>query len=556
MQAIILAAGMGKRLKHLTKSNTKCMISVCGETLIERLLGQLDGKGLTRIIIVIGYKGDVLREYIESLDVKTPVIFVSNSDYETTNNIRSLFLASGYMEEDDSLLFESDVIFDGRVLDMLLSDPRQSLVVVDKYASWMDGTCVTLNDDNSIREFVPKSKFDFKKTDDYYKTVNIYKFGRDFSKNTYIPFLKAYVQALGNSEYYEQVLKVITILENIELRALRLTGQKWYEIDDAQDLDIASVMFSPSPEVKLKQMQERFGGYWRFPDMLDFCYLVNPYFPPQTMIEEMKANFESLLRDYPSGMNVNARLAGKIFDIPDEEIVVGNGAAELIKSVLDCLEGKIGIIRPTFEEYPNRCDSAALTVFSSNKDGFVYSAEDIIRYYKDSGISSLVLINPDNPSGNYIPETDVRHLAEWCKEHAIRLIVDESFIDFVEGCPGTLLNQDTIESYPNLILIKSISKSFGVPGLRLGVLATADTGLVDSIKKTVSIWNINSFAEYYLQIEEKYKAAYKEAIELIIADRSKLYDDLNKIPNLHPFPSQANYILVKLKGISPTELTE
>ena len=90
----------------------------------------------------------------------------------------------------------------------------------------------------------------------------------------------------------------------------------------------------------------------------------------------------------------------------------------------------------------------------------------------------------------------------------------------------------------------------------MGVLATADTGLVDSIKKTVSIWNINSFAEYYLQIEEKYKAAYKEAIELIIADRSKLYDDLNKIPNLHPFPSQANYILVKLKGISPTELTE
>ena len=556
MQAVILAAGMGKRLKHLTKTNTKCMISVCGETLIQRLLTQLDDYSLNKIIIVTGYQEDNLRSYISTLQISTPITFISNPEYETTNNIHSLFLASKYMETDDTVLFESDVIFDRSILDLLLNDPRHSLAVVDKFASWMDGTCCTLNTDDSIKEFVPKSAFDFGKINEYYKTVNIYKFSKEFSKNTYVPFLKAYVQALGNNEYYEQVLKVLTILDKIELRALRLTGQTWYEIDDAQDLDIANVLFSKTPEQKLKQMQDRYGGYWRFPRLLDFCYLVNPYFPPQKMIEEMKASFESLLRSYPSGLAVNTLLAGKQFDILVDNIVIGNGAAELIKTVLGLLDGKIGVIRPTFEEYPNRCNRGEIVEFVPKTDGFVYSADDLMDYFENSGIRNLVLINPDNPSGNYIPKAEVFRLAAWCEKKGIHLILDESFIDFADEPNGSLLRQDLLDTFPRLILIKSISKSYGVPGLRLGILASADRELISSVKKTVSIWNINSFAEYYLQIEEKYKAAYEGAIVQINRDRKELLEKLKKIPGLHPYPSQANYILVRLERISSTELTQ
>ena len=186
------------------------------------------------------------------------------------------------------------------------------------------------------------------------KTVNIYKFGRHFSRTHYVPFLEAYSKALGNNEYYEQVLRVIAMLDDPEIRAKRLSGQLWYEIDDIQDLDIASSMFAQDPDLRVSLMQGRYGGYWRYPQLLDFCYLVNPYFPPQRLIDEIQANFTSLLTQYPSGMRVNALLAARNFAVHQQNILVGNGAAELIKALMARLEGATGFIRPTFEEYPNR----------------------------------------------------------------------------------------------------------------------------------------------------------------------------------------------------------
>ena len=192
MQAIILAAGMGKRLKELTRDNTKCMVKVNGVTLIERMLRQIESENVSRIVIVTGYEGQKLREYIDTLGIKTPIVFIDNPIYDKTNNIYSLALASEQLCEDDTLLFESDLIFEDAVLDELVNDPRETLALVDKYEAWMDGTCVKLNDDDTIEAFVPGKKFVFEEIPEYYKTVNLYKFSRDFSRNYYVPFLKAY----------------------------------------------------------------------------------------------------------------------------------------------------------------------------------------------------------------------------------------------------------------------------------------------------------------------------------------------------------------------------
>ena len=231
MQAIILAAGMGKRLKDLTRDNTKCMVEVNGQKLIDRLLHQLESRSLEKIVIVVGYKGDVLRDYIDTLDIKTPIEYVENPIYDKTNNIYSLALAKDYLVEDDTLLFESDIIFEDSVIDAILSDERETLALVDKYESWMDGTCVKLSDNDDIIDFVPGKRFDFDEKDEYYKTVNVYKFSKHFSESYYVPFLDAYQQALGENEYYEQVLRVITMLDDPNIKAKRLSGQKWYEID-------------------------------------------------------------------------------------------------------------------------------------------------------------------------------------------------------------------------------------------------------------------------------------------------------------------------------------
>ena len=548
MQAIILAAGMGKRLKELTQDRTKCMVQVNGVALIDRMLHQIESRHLSRIVIVVGYEGEKLMKYIDTLGIRTPIVYVQNPIYDKTNNIYSLALAKDYLCQDDTLLFESDLIFEDAVIDQLLDDPRETLALVDKYESWMDGTCVKLGPDDSIASFVPSKNFRFEEAHEYYKTVNIYKFGRHFSRTHYVPFLEAYSKALGNNEYYEQVLRVIAMLDDPEIRAKRLSGQLWYEIDDIQDLDIASSMFAQDPDLRVSLMQGRYGGYWRYPQLLDFCYLVNPYFPPQRLIDEIQANFTPLLTQYPSGMRVNALLAARNFAVHQQNILVGNGAAELIKALMARLEGATGFIRPTFEEYPNRYQDRPNVCFTPAGPDFRYTADDLMAFFGPQDIDNLVLINPDNPTGNYIPAPDVLRLADWAQEKGIRLILDESFADFADEADNTFIRQDLLDRYRRLYVVKSISKSYGVPGLRLGVLASGDQDLIAALKKDVAIWNINSFAEFYMQIEEKYKKDYARSLELIRAERARFRRELEKLPNLRVIPSQANYLMVELLG--------
>lgn len=548
MQAIILAAGMGKRLKELTQDRTKCMVQVNGVALIDRMLHQIESRHLSRIVIVVGYEGEKLMKYIDTLGIRTPIVYVQNPIYDKTNNIYSLALAKDYLCQDDTLLFESDLIFEDAVIDQLLDDPRETLALVDKYESWMDGTCVKLGPDDSIASFVPSKNFRFEEAHEYYKTVNIYKFGRHFSRTHYVPFLEAYSKALGNNEYYEQVLRVIAMLDDPEIRAKRLSGQLWYEIDDIQDLDIAFSMFAQDPDLRVSLMQGRYGGYWRYPQLLDFCYLVNPYFPPQRLIDEIQANFTSLLTQYPSGMRVNALLAAKNFAVHQQNILVGNGAAELIKALMARLEGVTGFIRPTFEEYPNRYQDRPNVCFTPAGPDFRYTADDLMAFFGPQDIDNLVLINPDNPTGNYIPAPDVLRLADWAQGKGIRLILDESFADFADEADNTFIRQDLLDRYRRLYVVKSISESYGVPGLRLGVLASGDQDLIAALKKDVAIWNINSFAEFYMQIEEKYKKDYARSLELIRAERARFRRELEKLPNLRVIPSQANYLMVELLG--------
>ena len=558
MQAVILAAGMGKRLKELTQDNTKCMVKVNDVTLIERMLRQIDKHNLSKIVIVIGYEGQKLVDYISTLkNIKTPIVYVNNPIYDKTNNIYSLALAQDYLKEEDTLLFESDLIFEDSVIDVLLDDPRPSLALVDKYESWMDGTCIKLDENDNIVAFIPGKNFNYDEKDEYYKTVNIYKFSKNFSKNSYVPFLNAYISALGENEYYEQVLRVITMLDNPEIKAKRLNGELWYETDDIQDLDIASSMFNPDDDKKLAALQKRFGGYWRYPKLVDFCYLVNPYFPNQRLIDEIKANFEKLITQYPSGMGVNSLLAAKNFGIHKENVVVGNGAAELIKSFMGACTGKTGFVRPTFEEYPNRYNKEASVVFVPENDNFTYTAQDLMNFFNDSDIKNLVVINPDNPSGNFIPKNDLLTLIDWADKKGLKLLIDESFVDFADDVDATIILQEILDKYKNLYVVKSISKSYGVPGVRLGILASGDVETIDFIKKDVAIWNINSFGEFYMQIAEKYKKNYEQALCLFRTERARFEKELSAIPFLRVIPSQANYFMVEITGkITAKELTK
>ncbi len=562
MQALMLAAGMGKRLGRYTQNGTKCMVQVNGKALIEYAIEALVNAGIKKFTLVTGYRSDILKSFLSSkFNDKNlngmKIEYIENPVYDKTNNIYSLWLAKDVLSSDDTILLESDLIFDSKVLNDLISNPEKNLAMVSHFEPWMDGTCTLLDKEKNIVGMLDKAHFNWNDISDYYKTVNIYKLSKAFSEKYYIPFLEAYQKSFGKNEYYETVLKVLTLLDNKTLKGFTVRGDQWYEIDDPADLAIAETRFAPVQE-KLRLMENNYGGYWRFPQIKDFCYLVNPFFPPQKLKDELKASFDTLIAAYPSGARQQNLLAGKIFNILPKHIVVGNGAAELIKSFGEMVTGKTAIPYPTFNEYPARFCNSETVEISVNKETFEYSVEDILKTVDDNNATNVLLINPDNPTGHFLKKEDLFKLLDELKLRNVQLIFDESFIDFAEpSIRYTMINESIIEKYPNLVILKSISKSYGVPGLRLGVLVSSKPELIQEVQKNNSIWNINSFAEYFLQIYDKYKSSYKESCDKLAAERVRFEKKLSKLKDIQVYPSQANYIMCKYTGAKTvTEITE
>lgn len=546
MQAMMLAAGMGRRMKKYTKNHTKCMIEVGGKTLLERVVEALTEAGITKLIMVIGYEAEALQDYIEKKHFSIEVEYVYNEEYATTNNIYSLYMAREWLTKDDTILLESDLVFEKGIIKDIVDSKEKNIVVAAKYEQWMDGTMVLLDAKRNIIDFVDKTQFRYEDVDRYYKTVNIYKFSKEFAANQYIPFMEAYLKAYGTNQYYEQVLKILAHIRNSELKAFLLSNENWYEVDDAQDLDIANTMFADQDTV-LKKYERHYGGYWRFPKVKDYCYLVNPYYPPKKLIYQMKYFYEILCTQYPSGMDIQRLNAASMFDIDEEYLIVGNGAAELINVLGKILEGTVSVGIPAFNEYIRCFESQKIRLLDNADNDYRMNMRRMLEEIDET--DNLIIINPDNPSGFFFAKEEILQLLEKCEKKETYCIIDESFVDFADQeLRFTLLNEQILEKYPHLIVIKSISKSYGIPGLRLGVMATADKEIRKAMLSQMAIWNINSLAEYYLQIQRLYKKSYIAACNKIAENRKYMLEQLANMKELRVFPSQANYIMCEVKG--------
>lgn len=561
MQALILAAGMGKRLGKYTSDNTKCMLKINGKTLIERAIEALVDVGVKRLILVVGYKGKNVEKYLLQ-DCKNPkikeidLVFIDNPIYDKTNNIYSLYLTVDEFKKDDTILLESDLIYEPELIQRIVKNKEKNLVSVAKYEQWMDGTVVKLCEETgNIVEFIEKSSFNYDEIDEYYKTVNIYKFSKQFINKKFIPFLSAYIKAYGENEYYELILKIIAHISRSSLKALDVSDLSWYEIDDSQDLDVATCLFSAG-EKKLANFQKRYGGYWRFNNLLDYCYLVNPYYPTKTLLDKINYFSQTLISQYPSGQNVNCICASRIFnDIDTNHIVVGNGAAELISVLGDILFGKMFLPESVFNEYTRCFGECYLNKFNLARNDYRYDLDYFRTALEENDI--LCIVNPDNPTGAFLEEKDILLLLEKAKSLNKTIIFDESFIDFSDsGRRYTLMKDDILKEYPNLIVIKSISKSYGVPGVRLGVLASSNEVLIRDIKNELPVWNVNSYGEYFLQIANLYKSDYILSCDKIVKERKRMSKKLQEIlpEQCYVYPSEANFLMVNLGDINSTDL--
>jgi histidinol-phosphate/aromatic aminotransferase/cobyric acid decarboxylase-like protein/GTP:adenosylcobinamide-phosphate guanylyltransferase len=558
MRAIILSAGMGKRLLPLTKNMPKSMVKLIDKPIMEYALDALVRKKVSEIIIVVGYYKNVIMEYFGDNYKGVKIKYVHNDDYETTNNIYSLKLGlvhSQYIYDENLIICEGDIAFEAKILDAIDDNPCKNLVFVSKYKPYMSGSIVKIDEDtNAIKELVPQSKqeegYDYK---DKYKTVNVYYLTNDFLKKYFLPALDLFLSNNIMTGYYELILGVLLYMGSGEIYAKKVETSKWYEIDDEKDLEMAEYIFAKN---KFEVIKKLYGGYWKY-DFLDFCYLFNDYFPDKKFYSQLAISLPQLLSNYPSGHETLCKMLSRLYkddSFCTENLIIGNGASELIRIINKEIVNKITIPIPTFNEYENKLMKEQINYFYLSEDkNFELFKEDFVKSVKESHSNVALIINPNNPTGRINKKEDIIWILEKLKD--VFLIIDESFIDFSGDRQGYSV-QDLVNNYSNLVVIRSMSKEFGVPGLRLGYIVTSNKIIKEKILDHLPIWNINSISEYFIENFIRYQDTYNKSIKFVIEDRKEFYNDLKNIKYLKIIPSYANFFLCKLLRGSAKDLTE
>lgn len=541
MQAIILAAGRGSRLSPLTDTTPKPLVRVNGVPIIENTLDILSAHAIDRYVVVVGYMADTVQKALGDSWKGVPIVYVRNDAWDKTNNISSLWLTR-HLWDRDTLLLECDVYFEKSLMDDFLAKPFRNAALVDKFQPHMDGTVVEIGPGNTITRMIPgkdqHKNFDFSDT---YKTVNIYSFTRDYLQNCFLPTLELYIRMRGQQEYYELVMGALLFMGNQELTAHVCAPHRWFEIDDFTDLQRAEAHVCDQTAL-LAKVRSCHGGYWRF-EFTDFAYLYNPYFPPVNLINELRLNLHRLLGNYPSGQaEINRALANWV-KLDESLLAVGNGGAELIGS----LRRRLGVTVlpvPTFAEYERGLDPGRVRRVPPDPETLRHSPAQIIREIRAGGVDSLVLVNPNNPTGASFSARELHLILEAARD-LDRVILDESFADFLDDRhQASLLHE--LERHPNLIILRSLSKDLGVPGLRLGYLASADRELVAEIRRELPIWHVNSLAQYFLDILPKYRTEYAASRRMVIAARERMAVELDQVAAVRAIPSQGNYFCLEL----------
>lgn len=548
MKAIILAAGYGARMRPYTDSKPKAMLEVAGQTIIERMLRLLLIHGISDICVVTGYCRDQLENYLNSSFPDVHFTFVFNEVYHKTNNIYSMHLAFEHFSlDDDILLIESDLVFSEAVLERILQSPHNNIALVDKFQVGMDGTVVDVEDDLIINIIPPHLQgpgFDFSGK---YKTLNIYRFSREFVQTSFRKLLSFYATVYNDNCYYELILGILVYMRHEQIFACDVSGAKWCEIDDANDLRLAEIAFSEDGGVA--SLDKAFGGFWNIP-VIDFAFIRNMYFPNNSILADMRYNLPGLVQNYGSTQEIlNQKLAHFLL-VSKEHVCLLNGLSQ-IYPILETLLGdkKALIPEPTFGEYAR--------IF---RNRITYRDEGInnIKDIQDRQLEAaqvIVFVNPNNPTGSYIKGSEIMGLAR--REPHKLIIIDESFIEFAEQeSVQDMLQKDPL---PNVWILKSLSKSLGIPGLRLGYIYTSDEGAIRDINSRIPIWNTNSLAEYFLEIILKYRRELADSFQSTIADRQDFTEKLESLSLVdYVFPSKANFILLrlKIKTAQPAELRD
>ena len=542
-RALILAAGLGQRMRPLTADVPKCLVEVNGVPILFSSLRVLASAGVTEAIIVVGHEAAQVRRRVGNKFAGIDIEYVDAPLFDTTNNIRSLWDARQYCDE-DILLLEGDVLFDRDVVMRLREQAGSSMAVAPNNANF-SGTVVCRDDRGFVTAFILGAELDGRLNgNDAQKTVNIYLLRAEALRTKILPELCRQVDSGNVQAYYKTVFRDLVADGTFaDLVAVDVSTSRWYELDDYRDLEMAEFMFL-SREHQFDRIQSLHGSHWRY-GVVDHSYLYNLHFPPPSMLNVLRDELSDIVTNYPVGQTELDRLVAQWTATHPANIVVGNGAAELIKVLGQHFIEKMTIPVPSFNEYenvlrPEQLDRVALdpVTFELDLDAFAESA-------RQAGSDVAVLVTPNNPTALSVDRQAVLELARRLAEHGCRLIVDESFIEFSRAGRSASVEGD-VDSHPNLVIIKSMSKVFGIAGLRIGYLLTADQHFAAAVRSHLPIWNLNGMAESFLRQVGRYRSEFAASCEVVRDTCQELYHSLRELPGLAPFRPDANFVFCKI----------
>ncbi len=307
---------------------------------------------------------------------------------------------------------------------------------------------------------------------------------------------------------------------------------------------------------KYEYISKQHGGYYRH-NFTDHAYLYNLYFPPEAVFAHLKDKIQDLVLNYPVAQDALAELIGKIIGQPTKRIVVGNGAAEIIKIISGHLAEKIIVPVPSFNEYANAAPAGHIIEFPLEFPSFQLDTDKFAAEAIKTGADIAVVVTPNNPTSMLVPKAELIRLAKKLDKHNCMLIIDESFLDFAENKEQISMEKD-IDKYPNIAVLKSMSKAYGICGLRIGYMLTANLEFAAAVRNGIHIWNINGFAEEFLRILPRYKQEFEAGCEKVKKDRDLFYKNLCTIEGMTVFKPDANYIFCRLPdtALSGPEITK
>lgn len=330
---------------------------------------------------------------------------------------------------------------------------------------------------------------------------------------------------------------------------IQLTEQEQKVASKIRQLKEAAGSHSPSiftiaeelPELKIK---------------VDACFLSNPY-ATELFLEYLKkeliqtGKIRDVLEFYPSQNEVIASVIGKAINVGRENIFVGNGAIEIIQAVMHNFVGNKVIVNiPTFSSYYEfiREDTEIIYYQLDKKDDYALIADKYIEFVKSNKPDSVVIINPNNPNGGYLKYQDLRHILNNLKEIK-NIIIDESFIHFAfEDNDFNLISAtELFKEFSNVIVIKSMSKDFGIAGIRAGYGVMAKHK-VSQLLKNGYLWNSSGLSEYFFRLYKRndFFAEYEKVRKKYISEAQSFFKALSNIEQIKVYPSMANFALIEL----------